>query len=114
MLFFFSVALYILRFLSSGQAFNLKVQIRPASSGNDFYATSYPILERPLALRNLVGHGGSPVPLSSALSLPAYTNFMTAVRSLTDAVDAFVGGAVVPCQYLQGERASFYTSNYKL
>ena len=99
---------------SSGQAFNLKVHIRPAPSGNAFYATSLPILERPLALNNHVTHGGLPIPLSSALSLPAYTNFLTAVRIFTDAVDASAGGAVVPCEDLQGERASFYTSNYKL
>jgi len=99
---------------SSGQAFNLKVHIRPAPSGNAFYATSLPILERPLALNNHVTHGGLPIPLSSALSLPAYTNFPTAVTIFTDAVDTSVGGAVVPCEDLQGERASFYTSNYKL
>jgi len=99
---------------SSRQAFNLKVHIRPAPSGNAFYATSLPILERPLALNNHVTHGGLPIPLSSALSLPAYTNFLTAVRIFTDAVDASAGGAVVPCKDLQGERASFYTSNYKL
>ena len=99
---------------SSGQAFNLKAHIRPAPSGNAFYATSLPILERPLALNNHVNHGGLPIPLSSALSLPAYTNFPTAVTIFTDAVDTSVGGAVVPCEDLQGERASFYTSNYKL
>ena len=99
---------------SSGQDFNLKVHIRPAPSGNAFYATSFPILERPLALNNHVTHGGLPIPLSSAMSLPAYTNFLTAVRIFTDAEDASVGGAVVPCEDLQGERASFYTSNYKL
>jgi len=55
-----------------------------------------------------------PIPLSSALSLPAYANFLTAVRFFADAVDASVGGAVVPCKDLQGERASLYTSIYKL
>ena len=59
-------------------------------------------------------HCGLPILLSSALSLPAYTNFLTAVRYFVDAVDASVGGAVVPCEDFQGERASFYTSNYKL
>jgi len=55
-----------------------------------------------------------PIPLSSALSLPAYANFLTAVIFFADAVDASVGGAVVPCEDFQGERASLYTSNYKL
>jgi len=99
---------------SSGQAFNLKVHIRPAPSGNAFYATSLAILERPLALNNHVTHGGLPISLSLALSLPAYTNFLTAVRIFTDAADASIGGAVVPCEALRGKRASFYTSKYKL
>jgi len=67
------------------QAFSLKVHNRPAPSENAFYATSLQILERPLAINNHVTHSGFPIPLSTALSLPAYTNFMTAVRKFTDA-----------------------------
>ena len=59
-------------------------------------------------------HSGLPIPLSSALSLPANTNFLIAVRVFTDAVDASMGGAVVPCEDFRGERVLFNTSNYKL
>ena len=96
------------------RTFSLKVHIRPAASGGAFHATSLPMLERPVGLNAHLTRGGLPVPLSSALSLPACTNFLTAVRIFTNDVDASSSGAVVRCEDFQGERSSFCKSNNKL
>ena len=78
------------------------------------HATSLPMLERPVGLNAHLTRGGLPIPLSSAVSLPAYTNFLTADRIFKNDVDASSSGAVVRCEDFQGERSSFFTSNNKL
>jgi len=72
------------------------------------------MLERPVGLNSHFTRGGLPVPLSSALSLPVYTSFFTAVSIFKNDVDASSSGAVVQFKDLKGELSSFFTSNNKL
>jgi len=72
------------------------------------------MFERPVGLNSHFARGGLLLPLSSALSLPVYTRFLTAARIFKNDVDAFSSGAVVQCEDLKGELSSFFASKNKL